>query len=271
MKLRIISDLHIDINKDYPLSYDDDVFTVICGDISGYAENTISWIARNIRHGVFVAGNHVAYSGKYTIQQSYQELERCFPLEEPVSFLKNSCKIVDDVVFVGGTLWTNFRLGFDLKPDSTEKQLDEAVAYARRNMDLARIGMNDYRRNRMTDGFMSPENTLFWHYDTRKYISDICDRYPDKKIVVVTHHAPSAKSLDSRYVSDALNPCYASDMDRFILQNKNIVLWCHGHIHQHKDYMIGTTRILCNPRGYIAWERNGEQNTDFDKNLIVEV
>lgn len=271
MKLRIISDLHIDINKDYPLSYDDDVFTVICGDISGYAEDTIEWVKGNIRKGVFVEGNHIAYSGRYTVQESHLQLESCFPLGEDVSYLNNSHKVIGDVVFVGGTLWTNFRLGYPLTISHTPEQMDEAICYASRNMMLSMLGMNDYRANRMPGRLLEPMDTARWHLETRKYISGICDRYPDKKIVVVTHHAPSAKSLDSRYVDNALNPCYASDMDGFIINNPNIALWCHGHIHQPKDYMIDNTRILCNPRGYVAWERNGEQNDDFDKNLIVEI
>lgn len=76
MKLRVISDLHIDINHKIPLEYDDDVFTVVCGDISGYAEDSIQWIAKNVRNGVFVSGNHIAYSGQYTIEESQRELER---------------------------------------------------------------------------------------------------------------------------------------------------------------------------------------------------
>ena len=27
-------------------------------------------------------------------------------------------------------------------------------------------------------------------------------------------------------------------------------LWIHGHMHNRSDYMIGDTRIVCNPRGY---------------------
>ena len=53
-----------------------------------------------------------------------------------------------------------------------------------------------------------------------------------------------------------------------ILKYPNIKLWCHGHIHQSKDYMIGNTRIICNPRGYEAWD---EVNLAWDRNLIVEI
>ena len=259
MKLRIISDLHIDINKDYPLSYDDDVFTVICGDISGYAEDTIEWVKGNIRKGVFVEGNHIAYSGRYTVQESHLQLESCFPLSEDVSYLNNSHKVVGDVVFVGGTLWTDFTLDARLPGDRLA------------NMSMAKAFMNDYRQ-RLYDGkALEPDDTSHFFRETFRKIRRVCEFYRNRKVVVVTHHAPSPRSLDDRYVNHVLNPCYATNLERFILDHTNIALWCHGHIHQPKDYMIGNTRILCNPRGYVAWERNGEQNADFDKNLIVEV
>ena len=37
MKIRVISDLHIDVNEEYPFTLKDkDIFTIICGDLSGY-------------------------------------------------------------------------------------------------------------------------------------------------------------------------------------------------------------------------------------------
>lgn len=261
MKLRIISDLHVDVNHSIPLEYDDDVFTVVCGDISGYAEDSIQWLVKNVRNGVFVSGNHIAYSGRYTIEESQRELGRVFPLDEPVSYLNDGYKIVDNIVFVGGTLWTDFRLKVSENKTAVNKFYLSAKI-------MAAVGMNDYQQQLSEGKFLTPNDTEMIHYRTAKYIVDVCERFPNKKIVVVTHHAPSGLSLDDRYVNNALNPCYASDMDNLILKNPNIKLWCHGHIHQSKDYMIGNTRIICNPRGYEAWD---EVNLAWDRNLIVEI
>lgn len=262
MKIRIVSDLHIDINKKMPLAYQDDVFTVICGDISGYAEDTIEWVKDNIRQGVFVEGNHIAYQGTYTIQQSHEQLEACFPLDEPVSYLNNSHKAVGDVVFVGSTLWTDFRLpcaGVSLKASNQ--------FYFPAKM-VAALGMNDYRQKLDEKHYLTPDDTERFFYTSLLNIKRVCEQFPNKKIVVVTHHAPSAKSLDDRYGDNALNPCYASDLEQFILEHPNIRLWCHGHIHQSKDYRIGETRVICNPRGY---EAVGEVNPSWDRDLILEV
>ena len=85
------------------------------------------------------------------------------------------------------------------------------------------------------------------------------------KLVIVTHHAPSARSIPPTFEENAFNPSFASDMTRFIIES-NAKLWVHGHIHAHSDYTIGNTRILANPRGY-----PGELRTGFDPGLIGEV
>ena len=56
MKIRVISDLHIDVNEEIPLKYDDDTFTIICGDISNDAAITAQWVHENIKRGLFVGG-----------------------------------------------------------------------------------------------------------------------------------------------------------------------------------------------------------------------
>ena len=263
MKIRVISDLHIDANTEIPLKYDDDIFTVICGDISEDATITSQWVSENIKHGIFVGGNHLTYSGRYSLKESQAILRKRFPLDESVSFLECSCKTVNDVLFVGGTLWTDFSLGADHK--EPEKKLDAIL----HNMDYALFGMPDYLGSRYEGKqLLQPIHTLKIHAHTVNYIRKVVENFQDKKIVVVTHHAPSPLSTDSRYADDIQSPCYASDLTKLILNHSNIKLWCHGHIHQAKDYKIGTTRILCNPRGY---EAKGETQTGWDKNLFVNL
>jgi Icc-related predicted phosphoesterase len=77
-----------------------------------------------------------------------------------------------------------------------------------------------------------------------------------KKFVVVTHHAPTALSIAECYKGDTLmNGAFQSDLIDFILDKPQIKLWTHGHMHNVSNYMIGETRIVCNPRGYIGHEQ----------------
>jgi hypothetical protein len=45
-------------------------------------------------------------------------------------------------------------------------------------------------------------------------------------------------------------------------------MWTHGHTHDTFDYMIGSTKVVCNPRGYIKYEQRADE---FDPNIIFEV
>jgi Icc-related predicted phosphoesterase len=69
--------------------------------------------------------------------------------------------------------------------------------------------------------------------------------------VIVSHHAPSYLSVGSRFEGDNLNCCFCTEMfDEVLDMKKPTKLWIHGHIHERKDYMIGETRVICNPWGY---------------------
>jgi Icc-related predicted phosphoesterase len=82
----------------------------------------------------------------------------------------------------------------------------------------------------------------------------------DNKIVVITHHAPSPSSIHDKYMNDDLmNGNFYTNMDQFILDNPQIQLWIHGHMHDPFDYGIGGTRVVCNPRGYIQYEQRAQE------------
>ena len=63
MRIRIISDIHCDINSNdiYNYNFNDD-FVICCGDISGDRFATEKWIKNNIKSGIFIAGNHLGYN-----------------------------------------------------------------------------------------------------------------------------------------------------------------------------------------------------------------
>ena len=66
-----------------------------------------------------------------------------------------------------------------------------------------------------------------------------------------------------------MNGGYASELSDYILDHPQIKVWCHGHIHYAFDYMIGDTRIVCNPYGYHN-SRNNEP-TGFNADCKVTV
>ena len=89
-----------------------------------------------------------------------------------------------------------------------------------------------------------------------------------KSTIVVTHHSPSLQSIDPLFQNRILqNYYFHSDLDEFIWANQHIKLWVHGHSHSYADYMIGETRVVCNPCGYPSERRD---ITTY-KPLMIEV
>ena len=65
----------------------------------------------------------------------------------------------------------------------------------------------------------------------------------------------SKMSTHPRYGDELImNGGYSSALDEFIMDHPQIKAWFHGHTHDDFDYMVGSTRIVCNPRGYINYE-----------------
>jgi Icc-related predicted phosphoesterase len=204
-------------------------------------------------HVVYVAGNHEFYNGKFCkgIQYLRDECAK-FP---NIYFLENDMKIIDGVVFVGGTLWTDMNKG------------DPLTLHAVRDM------MNDFRIIRNDEkGYtpLKPADTAVRHRFTLQYIKHIVQEHKDKTCVVVGHHAPSRASIHENYKNDYLmNGAYSSDLSEFILDHPQIKLWTHGHTHHPFDYVIGETRIVCNPRGY---ESDGySEDSGWDPDIVIEV
>ena len=258
MKFRIISDLHIDINAHYEddnlLKFDPDAFYLIAGDTSGSYTITSNFIENHINQGVFILGNHEGYEAdrethidtNLTKENIADKLSRDFPLTSKVSFLENQYKeIGEDIVVVGCTLYTDFRLYEDLDYDQT---------YA---MNLAHNRMNDFRYvytygdTHETYRLVTPSDYVNYFNTSLNFIEETCNKFPDKKIVVVTHHAPSMKSIRGRYVTDVLSAAYASPLEDFIKAHDNIKLWCHGHIHNVAEYKFrNRAQVISCPFGY---------------------
>ena len=108
----------------------------------------------------------------------------------------------------------------------------------------------------------TPADAVKYHRDMVEYIRLIIEGKFDQKFVVVGHHSPSRLSTHEQYKNETLmNGGYSSELDEFILDHPQIKLWTHGHTHHDFDYMIGSTRVVCNPRGYINYETQADNFT----------
>jgi Icc-related predicted phosphoesterase len=196
------------------------------------------------REVVMVMGNHEHYG--FRLQKTYDQIAKQLP--DNVTLLENQTHVIDDVTFVGATLWTDMNRSDPL------------------TMFHMKSSMNDYKQITMFNEvkkvyhLLDPERTVAEHYVSKKFIVDTVEADPTKKYVVVTHHAPSRASTANQYADATLmNGAYSSSLDNIILDHPQIKLWTHGHTHDVFDYMIGSTRIVCNPRGYFGYEARASQ------------
>ena len=260
MKFRIISDLHVDINKKYysKFKFDPEAYYLIAGDVSGSRFKTANFLKyysdKGLTNCAFVEGNHMGYDRDWechdhTKEACYAHLHQEFPLTSNISFMENDFKEVgEDIIIVGCTLYTNY-LAFD------NREL---------GMKLGEAYLNDFRyvNTYTSDGDERLVTALDYEdrfYKSIQFIEQVCESNPNHKIVVLTHHAPSKKSLCSKYAEDMLSSSYVSCLDDFILKHPNIKLWVHGHVHNISNYTIGNCRVIANPFGY--YNENGMKTT----------
>jgi predicted phosphodiesterase len=230
---------------------------------------------------IYVPGNHDFYSSGIPMEIAREpeahttyEVQRArmaeVGAELNITLLDDGAVIIDDVRFCGGTLWTDF----SARPPHV--MFGDAVRAAER-------GMNDYRKIKTGKGRSRDRlrvgQTLDAHKATVRFIESILAEPHDGDTVVVTHHAPSWRSL-AGYDHDAnaikfhdLDWCYASDLERLMRGDNAPALWIHGHIHAPRDYTVGRTRVVANPRGYpMNFMPNApRENPNFDPALIVEI
>lgn len=194
-------------------------------------------------HVIYIAGNHEFYHGKWPIGVQYLR-DECAKYPN-VYFMENDCRKIGDITFVGSTLWTDMNKG------------DPITLHAVADM------MNDFRIIRNSDlefTRLRPDHVAMAHRKSLGYIKTVVAGKHDEKFVVVGHHAPSKLSTHPRYADDTImNGAYSSSLDEFILDHPQIKLWTHGHTHEDFDYTIGTTRVVCNPRGYIGYEDRADK------------
>lgn len=248
MKIRIYSDLHLEFGGFRPPVPEnpEDTVLVLAGDIGvkGSAMSFIERESKNYKAIIYVLGNHEYYNGVVPdVLELWRNKTGIIP---NLHFLENDSVTIDGIKFCGCTLWTDMN-----------KQ-DPVVIFK-----INRV-MNDYhvirsskasgygRAHRRKDVFLHPDDTIDMFHKSLAFLeSEITE-----KTVVVTHHAPLLKCIDtSRYGVNDINFAYFTDLSNLILDKKPL-MWVSGHTHHSVDFKLGDTRIVSNAKGYTGHDIN---------------
>jgi predicted phosphodiesterase len=257
MKIRWMSDIHLEFGWMEIISQDEDKDTVLilAGDIGlvhdvhrfGELGRFLAGASKQFRAVIYVLGNHEHYKHSYVLtHQRIRDTINDRNLDN-VFVLERETKIIDDVAFVGATLWTNY----DNNP--VNQTLAMRAMYDHK---LISTGMQDdpyamaFSPQHARDDFELSKAYVFEQTKQQKAAGN--------KVVVIVHHGVSEQSVHARFKGDPYNSCFVSELFEDILDAKPDVV-VHGHVHNAFDYMIGDTRILVNPRGYpgYEWDQNG--------------
>lgn len=196
-------------------------------------------------HVVYIFGNHEYYKGAIdTIPDIIRNALNIFP---NIYILDNDSININGFNILGGTLWTNCR-------NRDPIILNYLSGY-----------LNDFRlisNSKQPYSKFLPLDSAIRHSKTLDFFANnITDN-----TIIMSHHAPSQLSVHENFKTEVYgNQAYYSNLEDFILDNPQIKLWTHGHMHNTFDYVLGDTRIVCNPRGY-----RGE-NPNFSTTKVIDV
>jgi Icc-related predicted phosphoesterase len=249
MRIRILSDLYADFGTVVLPFVDADV-TVWAGDIRP-GKTVLTWIRDNFPEQpiIYVLGNHEFYGGATPkLIDDFRQMSS----GTNIHVLENDRLDIDGVRFLGCTLWTDFSLFGD-------------PAIAGRN--AARV-MNDYLRIRVSPEFrrLTGRDTARLHDRSVRWLRDQLNSNGSCPTVIVTHHAPSMKSLDPAEAEKLISAAYASNLDDLVASSR-AKLWIHGHTHRSSRYRIGETLIVSNSPGY----PDEPIDPKLDPGLVVEL
>jgi len=304
MKLALMSDVHLEFGM---LDFDDqpeaDVLILsgdICTAVDFDTETQSAFTHRGERYleffsnaaakyktVVYVMGNHEHYNGDY--QHSAKWIKQALVNLPNVHLLDKELLQVEDVTFIGGTLWTDMNGGdisthrhvsgcmndFRIVGNGT-KQI-RVPEYERDEDGTILYTEEDGYRKAKESGFkfverskaFTTEDAVDDHKAMIEFIRLMIEGKFDQKFVVVGHHAPSKQSTKPQYQDDVLmNGGYSSDLTSFIIDHPQIKVWTHGHTHDEFEYKVGETTVVCNPRGYVNYERKSQKDHPYYAKII---
>lgn len=269
MKLHILSDIHLEYSKWPDLNNIKDIdadISILAGDI-GEGLQGLEWAMTFNRPVIYVMGNHEFY-GQRPIPEVWQQARKMVA-NSNVHLLENQSIVIEGIRFLGATLWTDFKvLGVEYfeenKRVAYEDIRDFRVIYISWR---DAMGSEHERPNYRNANLLEPYHTIAMHNDSQGFLARELDKPAEiswKRTVVVTHHSPSALSLEEKIAVSPIDSAYASNLDKLINKSE---LWIHGHTHVPVDYRVGKGRVVSNPRGYVGIEPIFGFNPDF----VVEI
>lgn len=237
-----MSDLHLEISPFYvpPMQGDENTVLILSGDICtahslGRTVREFFDSTKRFKAVLYVPGNHEYYRGH--IDKDDLKISEWLATNgySNVHYMNMNTILIDDIAFIGATLWTDINRGDPISIMNIEH------------------GLNDYRVIRI-DSYrpLRGGDTIKKHNIHKEYLFDKIREMKNQgghKVIAITHHAPSELSIHPQWKGHFLNSAFSSRLETEIMETGPDIMF-HGHCHDNFDYILGETRVVCNPRGY---------------------
>lgn len=259
MKIQILSDLHFNqhgfLDRTPPEIHPEADVLVLAGDIVDgrfltKAPMTFKkWYSDIPIPIIYVLGNHEYDHLQVVDGAVYKYQEWLRSLNPNTYLLENSSVKIGEVTFFGTTLFTK------LSP------LDEARL--RSFFYHLPIPLN-FNGSWWTEKFRIAKQYL---------VKSLSRLSPSERAttVVVSHFAPTYKSIHEDYKGNYSNSFFANDLDG-LLKRYPAKYWIHGHLHSCSRNLVGNTEVIVNPHGYIFPDGRRELRTEqFNPTLLVNI
>jgi len=200
MKIQIISDLHLEFGDSQPKFNNADL-VILAGDIH-IGTKGIEWILETIPNipVIYVLGNHEYYKGTYP--KTLKSIE-ARANNTNVHVLEKKSIEIDNIKFHGATLWTDFSL------------YGSPSYYG----SLCQTQMNDYKKIRTEPNYskLRSRDVYDINHSLITWLEQSLKESTSETNIVITHHAPSPKSLPNGSQKDPISCAYASNHESTIL------------------------------------------------------
>ena len=166
---------------------------------------------------IYVMGNHEYYHGDY--KKIPQTIKECLSEYPNIHFLNNEHVEIGDVMFIGGTLWTDMNKGDEMTLHQISRLMNDFNIVVNSDRTTYFRNVDGDIANRT--GKFQPEDAVAEHVAMLNVIHALisADRSMGikKNVVVVGHHSPSKRSTKPQYESEyIMNGGYSSDLTDFI-------------------------------------------------------
>lgn len=263
MRIAAISDLHLDINRDYPVldrlkemvEKEGASYLLIAGDIYEDFRMIIREMKalenRSSFKVLYVPGNHDlwspdphAFDVDY-IYSAFRDDERC---------LSGKCVIDNDVAFIGDVGWYDYSFGNHHRFSS---EMFEKMSY------MGRTWQDSIKNPWTIDNIRRCDIQL-------EAISSSLDKASGRKIVAVTHMLPIREFtvLDARPEWEYFNAFLGTEKLGRLFEERKVSYSISGHVHYRKEEKKNGVDYICPCLGYKSeWKSAKGHEMDLDYHI----